>query len=371
MLMQTQARPSSAEFMQKSRQFNVGFLKQTIALRQTVVSKGASFSDASARVRGDSKRVFLYVTNVERWPEWHPGITTATRTNAIEGPHASLGAKFSLQQEIAGFKIWTMYNVSEIENNKRIVWSHSSDLHDAIDQLLFMVDPTDPKYTIVRYMSSLQLKDWRAALQPIVSGTLTKIPEKAVNSLQRLLNKTDTLSTIVLPGRHEQALRSHSNKSSPSTSYAAWVDLAAPWAALPSSVRHQRQQFMQSLGGIFSGRKDHSATGLEDGQGSFMEPSSNDRLGYYRVLGLNPETATQEDVKAAFRQLALIMHPDKGSVITDDEGRAKATHTFRKLQSAYEVLRNPDRRAAYDRGLLDTLAGEDSDAAQMCNMSRR
>jgi hypothetical protein len=42
---------------------------------------------------------------------WSSGITSASRTNATEGSHTSLGAKFALQQEIAGFKIWTMWDL--------------------------------------------------------------------------------------------------------------------------------------------------------------------------------------------------------------------------------------------------------------------
>ncbi len=61
----------------------------------------------------------------------------------------------------------------------------------------------------------------------------------------------------------------------------------------------------------------------------------------YATLGLTPE-ATPDDIKKAYRQLARQYHPDAQVV----PGTAML---FREIQSAYEVLSDPDRRVAYDR----------------------
>ncbi|CAK9104143.1 unnamed protein product [Durusdinium trenchii] len=58
----------------------------------------------------------------------------------------------------------------------------------------------------------------------------------------------------------------------------------------------------------------------------------------YDLLEVNPK-ASQEEIKRAYRRLALKLHPDRG-------GDAKA---FQELSNAYEVLSNPERRALYDR----------------------
>jgi curved DNA-binding protein len=62
---------------------------------------------------------------------------------------------------------------------------------------------------------------------------------------------------------------------------------------------------------------------------------------YYRVLGV-PRGAGQEDIKRAYRKLARKYHPDV-SKETDAEAR------FKEVGEAYEVLKDPEKRAAYDQ----------------------
>jgi molecular chaperone DnaJ len=62
---------------------------------------------------------------------------------------------------------------------------------------------------------------------------------------------------------------------------------------------------------------------------------------YYATLGVHPE-ATQEEIKKAYRKLALEFHPDRNS---GDKG---AEERFKEIQEAYEVLRDPKKRYAYD-----------------------
>lgn len=63
---------------------------------------------------------------------------------------------------------------------------------------------------------------------------------------------------------------------------------------------------------------------------------------YYEVLGV-ARGASEADLKAAFRKLAMQHHPDRNP--GDDE----CEHRFKECNEAYEVLRDPDKRAAYDR----------------------
>jgi molecular chaperone DnaJ len=67
---------------------------------------------------------------------------------------------------------------------------------------------------------------------------------------------------------------------------------------------------------------------------------------YYKILGI-PARATREEIRRAFRELALRWHPDRNP----DNPRA-ALH-FRRIREAYETLIHPLRRKAYDhrRGL--------------------
>ncbi len=63
---------------------------------------------------------------------------------------------------------------------------------------------------------------------------------------------------------------------------------------------------------------------------------------YYEVLGV-ARTAGQEEIKRAYRKLAIKYHPDK------NPGDAAAEAAFKELAEAYDVISSPDKRAAYDR----------------------
>ena len=63
---------------------------------------------------------------------------------------------------------------------------------------------------------------------------------------------------------------------------------------------------------------------------------------YYEVLGV-ARTCGDAELKAAFRKLAMQHHPDR------NPGDAECEHKFRELNEAYEVLKDGDKRAAYDR----------------------
>jgi curved DNA-binding protein len=63
---------------------------------------------------------------------------------------------------------------------------------------------------------------------------------------------------------------------------------------------------------------------------------------YYRALGIDNE-ATQEEIKKAYRNLAVKYHPDK------NPGNNQAEERFKEISEAYEVLGDPEKREQYDR----------------------
>ena len=63
---------------------------------------------------------------------------------------------------------------------------------------------------------------------------------------------------------------------------------------------------------------------------------------YYEILGVE-RSATEEEIKKAYRKLAVKYHPDK------NPGDKSAEDRFKELGEAYEVLCEPQKRSAYDQ----------------------
>ncbi len=64
---------------------------------------------------------------------------------------------------------------------------------------------------------------------------------------------------------------------------------------------------------------------------------------YYQILGV-PRNATEDDIKKAYRKLAMQYHPDR-----NQDKEQWANEKFKEINEAYGVLGNPDKRKQYDQ----------------------
>lgn len=120
------------------------------------------------------------------------------------------------------------------------------------------------------------------------------------------------------------------------------------WHQQQSELRRQREEQMlrdevkrRKYGGGFRGHTSRPTERLP-----------RDYLGYFAVLGLQHTMAeaSGEEIKAAFRRKALELHPDR---FEEERDRVQAAESFKQLQEAYQVLKDPVQRSAYiDRGRM-------------------
>jgi len=85
---------------------------------------------------------------------------------------------------------------------------------------------------------------------------------------------------------------------------------------------------------------------------------------YYEVLGV-PKNASKDDIKKAYRKLAIQNHPDK------NPGDKKAEERFKEATEAYEVISDDQKRAAYDQfGFAGVEMGGQGGAQDFSNIYR-
>ena len=63
---------------------------------------------------------------------------------------------------------------------------------------------------------------------------------------------------------------------------------------------------------------------------------------YYDILGLS-KSASDSEIKSSYRKLAMKYHPDR------NPGDKKAEEKFKEISESYEILKDPQKKSAYDQ----------------------
>src|SRR6059036_3153671 len=84
---------------------------------------------------------------------------------------------------------------------------------------------------------------------------------------------------------------------------------------------------------------------------------------FYVVLGVQRD-ASETDIKKAYRKLAMECHPDRNN------GDKAAEEKFKLVTEAYEVLRDPEKRASYDRFGMAGVRGQGGGAGARPDSAR-
>ena len=100
---------------------------------------------------------------------------------------------------------------------------------------------------------------------------------------------------------------------------------------LPLSEKHQRVRHPPTQFAVWCRATKQLLQGVDDN--------------LYKVLSLSPNSATMDDIKKAYRSMALRYHPD---VCHDGSKKEETTRMFVQLNAAYRTLSNPWLRADYD-----------------------
>lgn len=75
-----------------------------------------------------------------------------------------------------------------------------------------------------------------------------------------------------------------------------------------------------------------------------------DEKDYYKILGVE-RSASADEIKRAYKKVAIKYHPDR------NPGNKEAEEKFKQAAEAYDVLRDPDKRARYDQFGADAVNG--------------
>ncbi|OWZ01470.1 hypothetical protein PHMEG_00027130, partial [Phytophthora megakarya] len=138
--------------------------------------------------------------------------------------------------------------------------------------------------------------------------------------------------------RQREAAKKRAEREQSQRRQHRWEDTS--WNNSNFYENFRRTSSNRSNGSSYGSRHQSSGAG---GRASFMAPKTLHRT-HYDVLGIE-KASTVDQIKKAYRKLALVYHPDKAKTSTHAE-------LFKEMTAAYNILSDDSARAKYDRELI-------------------
>ncbi|KAK4242419.1 hypothetical protein C8A03DRAFT_40234 [Achaetomium macrosporum] len=226
---------------------------------------------------------------------------------------------------------------SQGENDKAVqhfrkALSCDPDFKDAVkwlrtvQKLDRMKEEGNTQYKAGRWQAALDLYTSALEVDPTNKGTNSKILQNRALCRIKLKQYDDAIAdcekAISLDPQYIKARKTKANA----------LGLAEKWEA---AVREWKA--IQEL-------DPEDRTIAKEVRKAELELKKSQRKDYYKILGIE-KTATEQEIKKAYRKLAIIHHPDK------NPGDANAEARFKDISEAYETLIDPQKRERYDSGV--------------------
>ncbi|KAK4106734.1 TPR-like protein [Parathielavia hyrcaniae] len=223
------------------------------------------------------------------------------------------------------------------ENDKAVqhfrkALSCDPDFRDAIkwlrtvQKLERMKEEGNTQYKAGRWQAALDLYTSALDVDPTNKGTNSKILQNRALCRIKLKQYDDAIAdcdkAIALDPQYIKARKTKANA----------LGLAEKWEA---AVREWKS--IQELD-----PEDRSIP--KEVRRAELELKKSQRKDYYKILAIE-KTATEQEIKKAYRKLAIVHHPDKNPGDTEAEAR------FKDISEAYETLIDPQKRERYDSGV--------------------
>jgi len=126
--------------------------------------------------------VFDYTADFENIEDWDPGVASSKRID--EGP-VGVGARFELMVTFGGSQIPMIYEITDYEENERVVLVGKGENIDAVDELSFE-DQGDGR-TMFDYKADLTFHNFIKYVAPLMGPVFKRVGEKAVDGLTEAL----------------------------------------------------------------------------------------------------------------------------------------------------------------------------------------